>query len=236
METVRILQQEQPVELVSTFMGAHAWPEEYKNDQEGYVDFLTNTVMPEVRSRDLAEYVDVFCETGVFSVEQSRHILTRAKELGFRLRIHAEEMSNLGGAELAAELGTASADHLLMISQEGMNRLRSSDVMPILLPATAFTLKKPYAPARKMIEAGLPIALGTDFNPGSCPTVNLPLVMSMACLYMGLSPEEVFHAVTINAAHSLDRSHRMGSIEVGKQADLVVLTQTNIIKYPTTMV
>lgn len=232
LEAVRILQQQQPVELVSTFMGAHAWPEEYKNDEEGYVDFLISTVMPEVRSRELAEYVDVFCETGVFSVEQSCRILTRAKELGFKLRIHAEEMSTLGGTELAAELGATSADHLLMISQEGISRLRSSDVMPILLPATAFTLRKPYAPARLMIESGLPIALATDFNPGSCPTANLPLVMSMACLYMGLSPEEVFHAVTINASYSLDRSHEIGSIEVGKQADLVVFDTDHYRKIP----
>ena len=232
LEAVRILQEQQPVELVSTFMGAHAWPNEYKDDQEGYLDFLLETVLPEVAERDLAEYVDVFCETGVFSVEQSRRILTKAKELGFGTRIHAEEMSTLGGAELAAELGTASADHLLMISDQGIRALAQSDVIPTLLPSTAFSLRKPYAPARKMLDAGLPLALATDFNPGSCPTANLALTMSIACLYMAMTPEEVFHAVTINAAYALDRQDRIGSIEVGKQADLVVFDVDNYKKIP----
>ena len=230
LEAVRILQEQQPVELVSTFMGAHAWPNEYKDDQEGYLDFLLETVLPEVAERDLAEYVDVFCETGVFSVEQSRRILTKAKELGFGTRIHAEEMSTLGGAELAAELGTASADHLLMISDEGIRALAQSDVIPTLLPSTAFSLRKPYAPARKMLDAGLPLALATDFNPGSCPTANLALTMSIACLYMAMTPEEVFHAVTINAAYALDRQDRIGSIEVGKQADVVIFDVENYKK------
>lgn len=232
LEAVRILQKEQPVELVSTFLGAHAWPEEFKDDQEGYVSFLIDTVLPRIKADDLAEYVDVFTEKGVFSVEQSRRIFQRAKELGFKLRIHADEMNTFGGAELAAELGTSSADHLLMISTEGIEALGKSDVIPVLLPATAFTLRKPYAPARKMLDAGLPLALATDFNPGSCPTANLALVMSIACLYMAMTPEEVFHAVTINAAHSLDRSHRIGSIEVGKQADLVIFDVESYKKIP----
>ncbi len=232
LEAVDILAREQPVELISTFMGAHAWPQEFKDDQAGYVDFLIDTALPQVREANLAEYVDVFCETGVFSVEQSRRILTKAKELGFGLRVHAEEMSTLGGAELAVELGAASADHLLMISDAGIAALADSDVVPILLPATAFSLRKRYAPARKMIAAGLPIALATDFNPGSCPTANLALVMSIACLYMAMTPEEVFNAVTINAAHSLRRAHRLGSLEVGKQADLVIFAVDNYKKIP----
>lgn len=232
LRAVQLLNREHPVELVSTFMGAHAWPHEYVDDREGYVDFLLDTVLPQVQKENLAEYVDVFCETGVFSVEQSRRILTRAKELGFKLRIHAEEISTLGGAELAAELGAASADHLLMISDGGIGALAASDVVPILLPATAFSLRKPYAPARKMIGAGLPVALATDFNPGSCPTANLTLVMSIACLYMAMTPEEVFNAVTINGAHSLGRSRRLGSLEAGKQADLVIFEVDNYKKIP----
>ncbi|MDI9484611.1 MAG: imidazolonepropionase [Bacillota bacterium] len=232
LEAVRILRQEQPVELVSTFLGAHAWPAEYQGDQEGYVDFLLNTVLPRVKEADLAEYVDVFTEKGVFSVEQSRRIFQKAKELGFKLRIHADEMNTLGGAELAAEMGMASADHLLMVSDQGIEALGESDAVPILLPATAFVLRKPYAPARKMLDAGLPVALATDFNPGSCPTANLGLVMSLACLYMAMTPEEVFHAVTINAAHSLGRSDRLGSIETGKQADLVIFDVDTYKKIP----
>ncbi len=148
LKAVDVLAKEQPVELVSTFMGgAHAWPKEFKDDQAGYVEFLVNTVLPpRVRDENLAEYVDVFCETGVFSVEQSRRILTKAQKLGFEVRIHAEEMSTLGGAELAAEVGAASADHLLMISDAGITALADSDVVPVLLPATAFSLRKRYAP------------------------------------------------------------------------------------------
>ena len=193
---------------------------------------MMDTVLPQVREGDLAEFVDVFCETGVFSVDQSRAFLKRAAELGFKLRIHAEEMSTLGGAQLAAEVGAASADHLLMISEEGIKALAQSDVVPVLLPATAFALRKPYAPARRMIEAGLPLALATDFNPGSCPNANLPLVMSIACLYMAMTPEEVFNAVTINAAHSLRRADRLGSLEPGKQADLVIFAAENYKQIP----
>ena len=232
LKAVRILQQEQPVELVSTFLGAHAWPDEFKDDQEGYVDFLIHTVLSRVKEEDLAEYVDVFTEKGVFSVEQSRRIFQKARELGFKLRVHADEMNTLGGAELAAEMGMSSADHLLMISEQGIRALGESGVIPILLPGTAFTLRKPYAPARQMLDAGLPLALATDFNPGSCPTANLGLVMSIACLYMAMTPEEVFHAVTINAAHSLGRSDRIGSIEVGKQADLAIFDVDNYKKIP----
>jgi imidazolonepropionase len=232
LEAVRILQDEQPVELVSTFLGAHAWPEEFQEDQEGYVNYLIEVVLPLVRERDLAEYVDVFTEKGVFSVEQSRRIFQAAKDLGFKLRVHADEMNTLGGAELAAELGTSSADHLLMISDQGIDDLGKSDVIPVLLPGTAFALRKPYAPARKMLDKGLPIALATDFNPGSCPTANLGLVMSIACLYMAMTPEEVFHAVTINAAYSLGRNDRIGSIEVGKQADLAIFDVDNYKKIP----
>lgn len=232
LEAVRILRNEQPIELISTFMGAHAWPKEFQGDEDGYVDFLINTALPKIKENDLAEYVDVFTEKGVFSVEQSHRIFKKAKELGFKLRIHADEINTLGGAELAAKLGAASADHLLMVSDQGIKELADSDVIPILLPGTAFALRKSYAPARKMLGAGLPIALATDFNPGSCPTANLALVMSIACLYMAMTPEEVFHAVTINAAYSLGRSDRLGSIEVGKQADLIIFDVDHYKKIP----
>lgn len=232
LEAVRILQNKQPVELVSTFLGAHAWPEEYKDNQEGYLNLLLNTILPKVKESGLAEYVDVFTEKGVFSVEQSRRIFLKAKELGFKLRVHADEMHTLGGAELAAELGMASADHLLAVSDRGVEALAEAGVVAVLLPGTAFTLRKPYAPARQMLEAGVAVALATDFNPGSCPIPNLHLVMSLACLYMAMTPEEVFHAVTINAAHSLGRSGQIGSLEVGKQADLVIFAVDDYRKVP----
>ena len=232
LEAVRILQGSQPIELVSTFLGAHAWPGEFKDDHQGYLDFLVEIALPRIRNEGLAEYVDVFTEKGVFSVEQSRRIFQKASELGFKLRVHADEMHTLGGAELAAEMGMSSADHLLMVSEQGIKALSESDVIPILLPGTAFALRKPYAPARKMLDAGLPLALATDFNPGSSPTANLALVMSIACTHMAMTPEEVFNAVTINAAHSLGRSNRLGSIEVGKQADLVLFDVDNYRKIP----
>jgi imidazolonepropionase len=232
LEAVRILQSEQPVELVPTFLGAHAWPPEFQEDQEGYVDFLVNVVLPAVKEQGVAEYVDVFTEKGVFSVEQSRRIFQKASELGFALRVHADEMYALGGAELAAEFGMASADHLLMVTEQGIKALADSGVVPILLPGTAFSLRKPYAPARMLLEAGLPLALATDFNPGSCPTANLVLVMSLACLYMAVTPEEAFNAVTINAAHSLNRCKRLGSLEPGKQADLVIFAVDDYRKIP----
>lgn len=232
LEAVRILKDAQPVELVSTYLGAHAWPPEYAEDRDGYVDFVINTVLPKIREEGLAEFVDVFTEKGVFSVEQSRRIFNKAKELGFALRVHADEMHTLGGAELAAELGMASADHLLMVSEEGIQALAESGVIPILLPGTAFSLRKPYAPARKMLDAGLPLALATDFNPGSCPITSLALVMSLACLYMAMTPEEVLNAVTINAAYSLGRSERIGSLEAGKQADIVIFQVDDYRKIP----
>jgi imidazolonepropionase len=232
LEAVRILKDAQPVELVSTYLGAHAWPPEYAEDRDGYVDFVINTVLPKIREEGLAEFVDVFTEKGVFSVEQSRRIFNKAKELGFALRVHADEMHTLGGAELAAELGMASADHLLMVSEEGIQALAESGVIPILLPGTAFSLRKPFAPARKMLDAGLPLALATDFNPGSCPITSLALVMSLACLYMAMTPEEVLNAVTINAAYSLGRSERIGSLEAGKQADIVIFQVDDYRKIP----
>jgi imidazolonepropionase len=190
LRAVQILSQRHPIELVPTFLGAHAWPPEYRGREEEYVDAIIVEMLPEIARRGLAEYCDVFCEASVFSVDQTRRIMQRAQELGFKLRLHADEMTGLGGAELAGELRAASADHLLQVSDRGIDALRTGGVMPVLLPATAFVLKKRYAPARKMISAGLPVALATDFNPGSAPVPSMLLVMSLACLYMGLTPEE----------------------------------------------
>lgn len=221
-----------PVEVIQTFLGAHAWPTEYEDDHQAYVDLIIHKMLPKVREQGLAEFCDVFCETGVFSIEETRQIMLAAKQLGFELRLHADEMTSLGGAELAAELGAVSADHLLMISDKGIQALAEAGVVPILLPATAFTLQKPYAPARRMLEAGLPVALASDFNPGSSPTPSLTFTMALACLYMKMTPEEAWHAVTINAAHSLRRGHILGSLEVGKQADIVIFDVDNYRKVP----
>lgn len=226
------LNDEHPIEIVNTYLGAHAWPAEYKEDHAGYIRYMIEHVLPRVKETGLAQFCDAFCEKGVFSIEETREIMQAAKEMGFHLRLHADEITPLGGAELAAELGCVSAEHLLMISDEGIRAMRDREVIAVLLPATAFTLMKPYAPALKMLAAGLPFALATDFNPGSCPTPSLPLAMTIACLYMKLTPEEAFHAVTINAAHALKLAHRIGSIETGKQADLVIFDIDNYRKIP----
>jgi imidazolonepropionase len=177
---------------------------------------------------NLAEFCDIFCEKGVFSVEQSRRVLQAAKDMGFKLKIHADEIEPLGGSELAAELGATSADHLRVISDQSIAKMAEKQVMAVVLPGTTFNLREDhYAPARKMLQQGVPIALATDFNPGSCPTNNLQLIMTIACLYFEMTPAEVINAVTINAAHAIERADKIGSLEVGKQADIVIFDAPN---------
>ncbi len=212
------------MEIIPTFLGAHEYPEEYKDDHETYIDILINEMLPAVKEQNLAEYCDIFCEEHVFTVDESRRILNAAKELGFKIRFHADELEPIGGAELAAEVNAVSADHLVAISDEGILKLKEAGVIPILLPATTFSLGlSRYAPAREMIDAGLPVALSTDFNPGSCNCDSQQFVTSLACLQMKMLPAEAINAVTINAAHSLERGKLIGSLEVGKQADVIIL-------------
>ena len=215
------------VDIVSTFLGAHALPEEYKGRGDEYIDFLIDEMLPFIRKDDLAECCDVFCEKGVFSVEQSRRLLSAAKEEGFLLKLHADEIVSFGGAELAAELGALSADHLLQASDAGIRAMAEAGVVATLLPLTAFALKEPYARGREMIDAGCAVALATDLNPGSCFSGSIPLTIALACIYMNLSIEETITALTLNGAAALNRAHRIGSIEVGKQGDFVVLNSDN---------
>ncbi len=233
LKVARTLNEQHPIDIVSTFLGAHAIPLEYMDKKQEYIDFMIEEVMPYVRRMDLAEFCDVFCEKGVFSVDESRNILLRAEEMGYKLKIHADEIEALGGAELAGELGAVSADHLLAISNLGIERLKQGNVIAVLLPGTSFNLDiGKYARARDMIESGLAVALATDYNPGSCPTENIQLIMSLACLKMKMIPEEVVCATTINAAHALGRGAQVGSLEVGKKADIVVLDVPNIAYIP----
>jgi imidazolonepropionase len=208
--------------LVPTFLGAHAVPPEYRDDREGYLRSLCDDMLPEIARQRLADFCDVFCETGVFSVAESRRILTRARDLGLGLKLHADELSPLGGAELAAEVGAVSADHLLCITDQGIDALAASKTVATLLPGTAFFLGLPYAPARRLIERGVAVALATDCNPGTCMTENLPLVGAMACTQMGMMPGEVVTALTLNAAAALGRSERLGTLTPGKQGDAIV--------------
>lgn len=211
------------VDIVSTFLGAHALPPEYTGRADDYIDFLIHEMLPLIRREELAECCDVFCEKGVFSVDQSRKLLAAAKEQGFLLKFHADEIVSLGGAELAAELHALSADHLLQASDKGIQAMAEEGVVATLLPLTAFALKEPYARARDMINADCAVALATDLNPGSCFSGSIPLTFALACIYMGLSVEEAITALTLNGAAALNRADTIGSIEVGKKGDLVLL-------------
>ena len=224
LKAIQMISEISNMEIIPTFLGAHEYPEEYNNDHEKYIDILINEMMPAVKEQNLAEYCDIFCEEHVFTIDESRRVLNRAKELGFKIRFHADELEPIGGAELAAEVNAVSADHLVAISDNGIKKLKEAGVIPILLPATTFSLGlKKYAPARKMIDAGLPVVLSTDFNPGSCNCDSQQFVTSLACLQMKLLPAEAINAVTINAAFALERGNIIGSLEVGKQADIIIL-------------
>ena len=223
LRAIRTLQKTQPVELVPTFLGAHAIPEEYRGNPDAFVELVIREMLPAVERAGLAECCDVFCEEGVFTVEQSRRILQAARTLGFKLKLHADEIVPLGGAELAAELEALSADHLVAITGKGIEKLAASKTVAVLLPATTFCLMgTKYAPAREMIAAGVAVALAGDFNPGSSPVNSLPVVMGIACRQLKMTPAEAISAVTINAAHAIGRASELGSIEVGKKADLVI--------------
>lgn len=222
LEVIAELKREQPCELVPTFMGAHEVPPEFRHDRHTYLNLVVEEMIPEVARRGLAEFCDVFCERGVFDLQESERVLLAARRHGLKLKLHADEFTPLGGAELAGRLGATSADHLLQITNAGIDALKQGGTIAALLPGTTFFLGVPYAPARKLIDAGLPVALATDCNPGSCMTENLPLIGAIACTQMKMLPAEAITAMTLNAAAALDRSNWLGSIEVGKQADLII--------------
>ena len=210
------------MDLVSTFLGAHAIPGEYKGNADAYINLLCDTVLPAVKAEGLADFVDVFCEDSVFDVAQSEKMLKAGQALGLRARIHADEIEEIGGAVLSGELGAISAEHLIATGEKGMASMAKGGVIADLLPCTSFYLNKTFAPARRMIELGIPVAIASDFNPGSCPSLNLQLAMSMGYIKYRMTPEEVLTAVTINAACSCGLEERIGTLEVGKQADLVI--------------
>lgn len=228
MEVARKLNKDHPVDVVSTFMGAHAIPPEFKDKPRRFIDMIINEMIPEVASRGLAKFCDVFCEKGVFSIEESKEILEAGIKYGLLPKMHADEIEPIGGAELAAEIGCISADHLVAASDKGIEMMAEKGVIANLLPGTSFYLQSgKHARARQMIEKGVAVSLSTDYNPGSCPTENMQLVMSFASLIYKMTPEEVLTASTINGAASLKLEEEIGSIEKGKKADLVVLDSPN---------
>lgn len=232
LETIRNLQENENlhINIVPTFLGAHAVPTEYKGRTSEYIDHIINDMLP--KFKDLARFCDVFCEKNVFEIEDSRRLLSAAKEMGYELKLHADEIVTLGGAELAAELKAVSADHLLHVSDEGIRRMAEAGVVATLLPLTAFALKEPFAPARKFIEAGAAVALATDLNPGSCFSGSIPLTIALACIHMNMTVEETLTALTLNGAAALGMADKVGSIEKGKQADIAILEFDNLNYLP----
>jgi len=224
LEVIQKLDETLPIDIVPTFMGAHEFPPEYKNDKNEYIRILNEEMMPLVKEKGLAKYVDIFTEDHVYNIEQSRKILSTAKSLGFKLRMHADEIVSIGGADLAAELGAISADHLGAASDEGLMKMAEKKVIATLLPGTIFSLGLPnYAQARKMIDLGIPVALATDYNPGSCNCDDMSMIISLACIQMKMTPAEAIVASTFNGACALEMQDEIGSLEIGKFADIIIL-------------
>lgn len=222
LRAIRDLNKSHPIDLVPTFMGAHALPEEYKADREAYIRLICEEMIPAVAAEKLASFCDVFCETGVFTPEESRQILNAGKAYGLAPKIHADEIDPIGGSRVAGEVEAVSAEHLIVCPPEGIAAMAKSGTVACLLPATSLYLGAAFAPAREMVSAGVPVAMATDFNPGSCPCLNMQLVMNLGCLRYRLTPEEVLTAVTLNGAAAIGMADTVGSVEAGKLGDLVI--------------
>ncbi|MDO4680982.1 MAG: imidazolonepropionase [Aerococcus sp.] len=232
LRVIEKLNQDHPLDLIPTFMAAHAVPKEYAGRSGEYIQMITAEMLPKVKADHLAEFCDIFCEKDVFTADESYQLLKAAQDMGFKLRIHADEIESIGGVEVAAKLHATSAEHLMMITDESIQAMADNQVIGNLLPGTTFSLMQTtYAPAKKMIEAGVPITLSTDSNPGSCPTINMQFIMQLGCFQMKLTPIQVLNAVTINAAYSIDRADTIGSLDVDKQADIAIFDCSNI-DYP----
>lgn len=216
------LAERHPMDIVSTFMGAHMIPPEYNGKADEYIDLLCREILPMVKDSGLAQYVDVFCEEGVFDVAQSAKYMEKAKALGFGLKIHADEIADMGGSQLAGSMEAISAEHLIAIGEKGLEALKDGGTTAMCLPGTSFYLGKNFAPAREMINREIPVAIGSDFNPGSCPSLNLQFTMNLAYLKYKMTPEEILTAVTLNGACAIGMGSRVGTLEIGKKADIVI--------------
>ena len=223
LEVIQELNRIHPIELVPTFLGAHEIPDEYRDKREYYIDLIINEMIPKVADRKLAEFCDIFCEDHVFNLHETEKILTAASDAGLKLKIHADQLTSSRGSEIAAKLNAVSADHLDYISDQAVNDFKKSGTVPVLLPGAVFFLGlQRYAPARKMIDAGLPVAIATDFNPGSCMTESMPMMMTLGCIYMKMLPEEVWLAATVNAAKAINKQGKIGALTPGNQADIAI--------------
>ncbi len=222
LRVIKAMKENHKMDVVPTFMGAHAIPPEFEGRGDEYIDYLCKEIIPKVKEKGLAEFCDIFCEEAVFNAEQSRKYMQAARDAGFDLKIHADEIEAIGGTELAGEMQAISAEHLIAIKESGMDALAAGGTTAMCLPATSFYLGATYAPAKEMVAKGIPVAIASDFNPGSCPSLNLQLAMNLGCLKYRLLPEEVLTAVTINPACAINRGDLVGTIEPGKQADMVI--------------
>lgn len=225
LRVIQSLANDFPLSIKSTFLGAHAIPKEFLNDKDAYVDLICDRMIPEVASSRLAEFIDVFCEQGYFSVSQMERILLKGKEFKLTPKIHVNQFNSIGGIQAGIKHGALSVDHLEVMSPEDFDALEGSEVMPVALPACSYFLSIPYTPAREIIDRGSPLALATDFNPGSSPSGNMNFVVSTACIKMRMTPEEAINAATINGAYAMNLSHSHGSITKGKNASLIMTRQ-----------
>ncbi len=231
LRVIKKLSEELPIEIVPTFLGAHAWPVKYRNDHQGYIDLINNEMLPIIKEEKLAEFSDVFCEEGYFSLKETELLMAKAKEMGFKLKLHADEFNSLGATELASEMKAVSVDHLEAVTDAGIRKMAEYGTVANVLPITSVFSRLPFAPAKKIIESGATLSLATDMNPGSCMCGFLPLAASLGATQLGLSVEDSLKAVTLNAAKAVDRALSKGSIEVGKDADILLMNATSWV-YP----
>lgn len=231
LRVIRRLKENAPIPVKASFLAAHAYPPEYKNDHEGYLKLIINEMLPLVAGEGLADYMDVFCEQGFFSVPETERLLEAGLKYGLKPKIHANQLHYSGGVQVGVQYNAISVDHLESVGDEEIEVLKNSTTIPTLLPGAAFFLGMHYQPARKMIDAGLPVCLATDYNPGSCPSGNVPLLLTIACTQLKMTPEEAIHAITINGAAALELTDHMGSIAPGKKANLIITQPMPSVAY-----
>ncbi|MCD8449628.1 imidazolonepropionase [Tenacibaculum dicentrarchi] len=222
LRVIKKLRENYKLPIKATFLGAHAFPKEYTNNKDGYIDLIINEMLPKISEENLADFIDAFCETGYFSVKDTDRILEAGKKHGLRAKVHVNQFTTIGGVQVSVKYDALSVDHLEIMNSDDIEALKDTNTMPVALPSCSYFLSIPYTPARKIIEAGLPLALATDFNPGSTPSGNMNFVVATACIKMKITPEEAINAATINGAYAMDLSEEVGSITIGKKANFII--------------